>query len=150
MSRKYRYSAVNSSLKSGYKTPKSHYLFVSPNDSINLFPENTAQEFTVEFPSFIMDVSTITLMEFHCSNLHEPLLVFCDTVKSSHIKNSLLPVLRVVESVGEFGNQYAMESTRSDVIRLKFKITTLNLDFPSYGLEAVRLVLKITTGDSAV
>ena len=121
------------------------YLFLSSTDSTDLFPDNTSTQFTVELPSFIMGVTSIALMEFHCSNYNEPLFVFCDTVKSSHVKSTLLPVLRIVNSLGEVGNDYSIPSTRSDVIRLKFKIMNLNLEFPSYTLETVRLVLRVTT-----
>ena len=118
------------------------HLYISSSDSKNLFPENTAANFTVELPSFLIGIKSMALLEFHCHGFSQPLIVFCDVVKSSYIANSMLPVLRIVNNVGEVGNVQPVQTTRSDVIRLTFKILDLSLS-PLPNLEAVRLVLRV-------
>ena len=127
------------------KTQSNHLFFISSDDSEAEFPNNRGARFTYELPSFLLGVETISLMEFYAETFLEPLYVFCDTAKASHVKNTLFPVLRIVNAIGEVGNEYAIDSTRSDVIRMTFEIRDLNLEFPQYDLGTVRLVLRITT-----
>ena len=147
MSKKYSIPAVVASTSASLTKRSSHIFYISSSDSAAGFPDNRGTRFTYELPSFLMGVETISLMEFYCDHFIEPLLVFCDTVKSSHVKNTLFPVLRTVNAVGEVGNEYAIDSTRSDVIRMSFEIRDLNLDMPPNDLGTVRLVLRITTNE---
>ena len=119
------------------------HLFISSGDSIHLFPDNSGSKFTVELPTFIEGVKYVALLEFHCDAFFEPLFLFCDIVKSSYAVNSMLPILRVVNTVGEVGNVMPMQTTRDDIIRITFTITDLNLKAPTHDLGAVRLVLRV-------
>lgn len=121
------------------------YLFLTSNDSRELFPSNNSTNFTIELPSFLVGVNSVSLMEFHCETFLEPVFVFCDVVRSSHVKDSLLPVLRLISTIGEVSNSFPIASSRSDIIRLTFKIMSLDLTPPHYDLGTVRLVLKVTT-----
>ena len=119
------------------------HLFITSADSQNLFPDNNGNKFTVELPTFLKGVKYVALLEFYCDSFFEPLFLFCDIVKSSYAVNSMLPILRVVNTVGEVGNVMPVKTTRDDIIRITFTITDLNLQVPAHDLGAVRLVLRV-------
>ena len=76
-----------------------HYLFLSSNDSTVHYPRNWAGDFTVTLPKtyHLNGHWECALLELIVrSPRHQKLLVCCDVIEDSCVRDILYPVLRIV------------------------------------------------------
>ena len=119
------------------------YLFLSSTDSLDLSPNNSTYDFTVTLPQTIMGEFKIALVEMHYTSHFEDLYVYCDIAEQSYVKDSSLPILRIVSQMGEFGNLYFFPVTRRAIQRIRVYITNKDFETPLQDAGPIRCTLVL-------
>lgn len=138
----------------------SQLLYVSPNDSIRLYINNTDIDFVVQFdkPLQINDHAQIELLEFVCELEQKKiptrgLCILSDMCDQQNIVfGKQAPVLRFVCLDSnlrklvhmEFQNSYKVPCTKGLWNQCRFYIRDEKLAQPSFPLTNVQLTLRIT------
>ena len=108
------------------------YFFLTSNSFKNVYPLNSAFDFTVDIPSLQPAKYEIALMEIAWTlsdeNVELPTLcVFCDiATHNSFVKNSLLPLLRIVDEPAVFNIPYYIEMKEEYVNRIRIYMCNVN------------------------
>ena len=119
------------------------YLFVCSEDSVDLNPANATYDFTISLPQELNGKFKIALGEITYTSHFEDLYVFCDLCEHSYIKDTSLPILRIVPKMGEFQNLYFHSVTRSNIQRIRIFITNSRLETPSQDVGPIRCTLLL-------
>lgn len=123
------------------------YLFVSSDDSLEYHPTNSTYDFTITLPQTIHGDWEIALGDITYVSHFEDLYVFCDLCEYSYVKDTSLPLLRLISGIGEFENLYFHTVTRNVIQRIRIFITNKNLETPSQDIGPVRLTLVMKPRD---
>ena len=125
-------------------------MFLSSTDSSAIFPYNSGYEFQVELPStlHLEGVWTCALREITFTDpLSDDVIVFCDLLQSSFIRNAQLPVLRILPVTGEkhyiFTDPIQMQLSRDEIKRIRIFIRTTEMSIPSFIQNPVRCTLQL-------
>ena len=133
------------------QSTRQHHLFLSSEDSKNIFPGNHSTDFTVELPETLLlsGVWECALLEiFFTKKLDEGVVVLCDLCENSYISNTRLPVLRVLQgglnkTNSAFVNINSISIPHNEVRRLRVYIRTYTGAQPSFVSGEVRCTLQI-------
>ena len=127
------------------------YLFLSSNDSLDCFPDNTPAKFTVKLPETMylnQGAWVCTLIDLKCQTLTlTDLYVFCDVVKDSYVRNRKLPILQQVPKrtgghIREyFGSSVVLGLTRHVFNSVTMYIKDADMNTPSFTKEPVTCTL---------
>ena len=120
------------------------YLFLSPNDSSQVFPDNTNTEYITELNKPLSGNLIVALAEFQCINLPDSCYVFCDIISPSLVKNQDLPLLRIVNKKGEPSHLHYFKVSHPNVQRIKITITDTKLQ-PPKSIDNVTCILHFKT-----
>ena len=119
------------------------YIYLSSDDSLEYFPNNTNFDFTVELAQEFRGAYRLALCEIYFTPAIEDLYVFCDVCSRSRVLDDLLPLLRIVRAPGEFANLYYQELTRPILQRIRLYIRDKSLNIPSTDIGTVRCTLRL-------
>ena len=119
------------------------YIYLSSDDSLDYFPNNTNFDFTVEFAQEFRGAYRLALCEIYFTQATEDLYVFCDVCTRSRVLDDLLPLLRIVRAPGELSNLYYQELTRPILQRIRLYIRDKSLNVPSFDIGTVRCTLRL-------
>ena len=104
------------------------YLFLSSDDSANLYPDNNAYSFTVQLPEIIQMTGrwTCCLVYFLCNLTADvsSVYILCDAINDSYVKDAKLPVLQYVHAKTQ--DSLSFEICNGSEIELKVNKSTLH------------------------
>ena len=104
------------------------YLFLSSDDSLNLYPQNNAYSFTVQLPEIIQMTNewTCCLVYFLCNMKDDvsSVYILCDAINDSFVKNTKLPVLQYVHA--KTSNELMFEICNGSEIEIRVNKTSLH------------------------
>ena len=130
-------------------TTCEHYLYVSSKDSSNIYPNNNAYDFWIEFPHTfsLPGVWEIAVLELYFStpNPHDVCLL-CDACDVSYINNSYRPVLRYIHSNTShiiFNHPIYVKVSRDKLERLHFYILRGEGSPLSFSSETLKCTLHL-------
>lgn len=121
------------------QSKSEYYFFVTSLDSLAYFPFNTSCDFQVELPESIHLTGTwtcaLTQIGFK-EEISEDLIVLCDLFDSSFVRNTRLPVARVISQLTNkvitFDEPYRLGVSRDEIRRFRVFIRTFDLEKPSF------------------
>lgn len=122
------------------------YFFISSDDSKDLYPGNTGNNFVIELPSVVKlegDNWYCALTEIKFEDLSEPLLVCSDICEESYVRGRKLPILRVVYESSRFDAPYYHRVNRKDLQRIHIRVLDSNLK-PVLALQELHCTLHLT------
>ena len=126
-----------------------HYLFVSSNDSKNIYPNNNASEFWIELPTHLIlrgkwEIALIEI-KLSSSEINDYLILF-DGCECSFVKDSFRPVLRFIESGTMhriYSNPIYISVTRDRLERLHLFLLPCNGLQSSLSTETLKCTLHL-------
>lgn len=119
------------------------YIHASSTDSLDLHPNNTSADFTIELPEVLKFRFKVGLVEFFSEYFNEPILVFSDFIESSYVASEEHALLRIVKSPGEFKHIQFHKGSRQSIKRIRIYLTNQNLEVPSTSLGRVTCSLLL-------
>lgn len=147
------------------------YMFLSSEDSVNLFPNNTFSDFWTEFDhEIVLDEQcgyglrqqwsfalTEVFIDFlpDQQTLPEPVVILCDLCSQSYLNGSQVQVLRTLSGAGEVGtslglthyigvNKLRFNKIRIQVVTRDLKPLSVTSGWPSKGV--LRCTLHFSKG----
>ena len=121
------------------------HLFISSEDSKMFYPDNNSYDFTIELVKTMRGRFRIALCEIDYTPSGEDLYIFCDACSQTQVMDRLLPLLRIVDTPGEFSTLYFRTVTRPLVQRLRVYIRNRDMEIPTADIGRVRCTLLIET-----
>ena len=128
---------------------REHYLYVSSNDSKNIYPNNNALDFFVEFPHKIQlcGIWEIAVLEFKLSNSQSiDFAILCDACEVSYINNAYRPILRYIHSEtmhSIYHQPIYVKISRDSIERLHFYLMLCDVPSTSFNAETLRCTLHL-------
>ena len=135
------------------------YLFITSNDCSDIFPSNTWNDFTIEFPQEIrlsnclgtawsFALTEIALTNTSQSPLSDSWIVLCDLAESSYIRGSTAPVLRTIsqdtEKSGSLFQTYYIGVNNNKFNRLRIYIRNSELKPLNSSIWQATTITKLT------
>ena len=110
-------------------------MFISSCDSLQFFPDNKPNDFTIRLPDelHLEGEWTCTLRNLKCvTTLDTDLYVFCDVVEESYVRNRKLPILQYIpgeqgKMVGNFESDLCAKLSRKDITTIRIYIRDFHL-----------------------
>ena len=118
------------------------YLYASSIDSLQLHPDNSGSDFTIDLPQAI-EANECALGGIFYQPHDEELFVLCDICEASTVRDTTLQILRLISKPGEMENLYFIPVTRKYIQRIRFRIVNGDLTEPTEALGTVTCVLLL-------
>ena len=133
-----------------HSSNSQHHLFISSEDSSVYFPFNAPCDFQIELGEALhlngRWTCALTQIAFK-EEISEDIIILTDFIEGSHIKNTRLPVLRVIaqssEKVYTFEEPYRFPISRDEVKRFRVFIRTRTMQEPSFIQKPVTCTLQL-------
>ena len=136
----------------------SHVLYLSPTDSMHLFPGNTNQDFVVQFDKSLElgSACSIELLEFRCfpeKQNRETIYVLCDLCDNSTVLGMQAPVLRAVclnnlrRISIEFANPYKIKASCSSARNCRVYLRGRDFQPLAFEVTDVEVTLRVSYHD---
>ena len=135
-----------------------YFIFLKSTDSLNYYPFNAPQSFTVQLPETINlgdNVWFCTLRSLTCElTAPKALYVYCDLVEQSYVLDRKLPIIqyipkykegRVIES---YDSSVRFKVTRSAVASITVYVKDDQFQNPSFTNEPLTCTLHLVKGES--
>ena len=134
---------------------QSHILYLSPEDSINLFPTNTSTSFVVEFDKTIKlpPECFVELIEFRgmmSDRSRDSIYVMTDICENSTVFGTQAPVLRAITLAGvrrvaqEFITPYKIKVSTEELQRCHIYLRGRDFKALSFEVSEVEVTLRLS------
>ena len=101
------------------------YVYVSSQDSVKLYPDNTAKEFLHEIvqPIYLDGKWSCALVDTNIWQLSgDGIIVCCDVVQNSSVHGKNISILNIISESGPIVNPYYIPVTRNDISRIRISL----------------------------
>lgn len=104
------------------------YLFISPQNSKNIHPNNSPSDFTIELPSVLKQATEIALTDVFIEADPKKQLFFllCDVIDSSYLEGVEYPVLASFWDSAHISNPHYISLKQAEIRRIRFSLKTFD------------------------
>ena len=121
------------------------YLFLSSSDCNGSHPDNNAWDFTIDLQNdlYLNTDWECALMDINYNGDFGELYIYTDLCTPSYVNNAYLPLLRVINSAGQFAVPYFMRIPRNIIERIRIYIRSRRGQQPTLLPEHLTCTLQL-------